>query len=263
MSENHEELERYLIEKEIDERSVLNDLLISSERFKKFYECEFKERKVQIFWLDNARIEKKDIVSQLPEYCLAAGFCFNDHNWVITVRNVPALTSDETTIAHELAHVRLDMEGFPSFRLNPLNTNREIEELKGFLNNMIHDPLVIIKLRSYGYDLREEYMSDCRKYLTDLSNSHLQPTGLLKLEKIFLHVQSLLENEILFDNTDTPCKEFNLRYGKKFKAVKKGARVIYEKIHALGYQNPESVLKIYKEILNMKEYNLSNFLNID
>jgi hypothetical protein len=167
-----EELIQFFDENSIDENGVLEDLLKSSKQFKLFYNNEIEPLDITRDWIDSNLLIKTGSITSLPEGVLAAGIKLDINKWVIFVSNVPSLITDETIIAHELAHIKIENEGFPLTNINlDFCNGKEMDLFLSTLNNMIHDPLVIRKLKEYGYDLRREYILECQEGLKLLQHT--------------------------------------------------------------------------------------------
>jgi hypothetical protein len=255
-------LNQYLDDNSIDENIVIAKLLKSSDKFKKFYENEIKNENVKRHWIDNKILRHDDPLLPLPYGVLATGLKLYVNEWVICVRNVPSFLTDETVIAHELAHLKIDCEGFPLTTIDPTYCNNE--EMAFFLtslNNMIHDPLVIMKLKSYGYDLRREYIRECQEGIKILQNTNGQPTGITEAKFVFDYVKNTLENQILFGEKNTACKRYLEIFGQKFGSVKLKGDELLKMISEIGFGSPDNVHRIYVTVI--EKCGLSNFIYLE
>jgi hypothetical protein len=251
----------YLTTNSIDENIVLKGLM-ASPKFKQLFTTGIRSKNITIFWIDNNKLNESDPFPKLPVGVLAAGKKLRAKTWVVIVRNVPAEHKEETTIAHELAHIILDNEGYPLTDVTSDFVYRE--ELTCFLaslNNMIHDPLVIMKLKSHGYDLRREYIQECQEGLKILQNTYVEPSGIKEAQFIFDYVKDILENKILFDDKNTACKKFLDVFGQRFGSVKTKSEILHKIISEIGIDSPDKVRTIYEMII--EKFGLSKMVYLD
>ncbi len=232
---------------------------MASSKFKLLFTTGIRSKNVTIFWVDNNKLSDSDPFSKLPDGVLAAGKKLRAKTWVVIVRNVPADFKEETTIAHELAHIIIDNEGYPLTNVTSDFAHRE--EMTFFLaslNNMIHDPLVIMKLKSHGYDLRREYIQECQEGLKFLQNSYIEPSGIEEARFIFDYVKDILENKILFEDRNTACKKFLDVFGQRFGSVKIKSEILHKMISDIGIDRPDKVRRIYEIVI--EKFGLSKMI---
>jgi hypothetical protein len=245
----------------VDE-DILSPLLEGSEHFSILMDYFNKKRKpLKLYWVKNSILSSQTPFAPFSSGLLACVIPIDEGIRVIVVRDVPLSLADETTIAHELAHLLIELEGFPLVKF--LTSPEYSEQNQRFLlsiNNMFHDPLVIRKLKSFGYDLRDEYILECREATSKLQDA-IEPRGRCEgLINSFTYVQNFLENEILFKDLKNPCRENNIRFGKKYKISKKMGRRLLELIRERGYQTPDELLETYMAII--EECKLSDLVEV-
>lgn len=232
----------------VDETVVLQGLLGSSTKFKNFYEKERQSIQCEIIWVFNDYLDTKD---QLPDGDLARVNWIDNSHAIIIFKHNPPLKADETIIAHELAHMIIKERGFPLVRLtdqdSPIPPN--LQEQIFCLNNMIHDPLVISLLTSYGYDLRREYLDECKKGVRLSSSFREKPDPILFLNMAFNFVQTHLMIQILSLDKKSSCQKLQEIITSIYPELKREADVIIQRIDKIGYDTPEKVRAVYQEII--------------
>jgi hypothetical protein len=253
-----EVLNQYLDANAIAEDIIITNLLKSSDKFKDFYENEIKNENLKIYWIYNKTIGYDDPLNPLPDEVLGAGIKLNVNEWVIILRNL----NDETVIAHELAHVKINCDEFPLTCLYPKYCkDKEMTFFLTSLNNLIHDPLVIIKLKSYRYDLRREYIHECQKAIKCLQNTDYRPNGIEEIRLVFDYVKNTLEHEILFGEKKTACNQYNKIFGQKFGSVKVKGEELLILISEIGFKSPDNVHRIYNILI--EKLSLSEFIYVE
>lgn len=240
---------------------MLKELIVST-KFKQLFSIGIKSKNIKIFWIDNDKLSDNDPFSKLPEGVLAAGKKLKVKTWAVIVRNVPAVLKEETTVAHELAHIILDDEGYPLTNVtSDFAYREELALFLGLLNNMIHDPLVIMKLKSHGYDLRREYIKECQEGIKFLHNPYVAPSGIEEAQFIFNYVKNILENKILFDDRNSACKKFLDAYGRRFGSVKNKGEILHKMISDIGIDSPDQVRRIYEMVI--EKFGLSKMVFLE
>jgi len=243
-----DEVKEWLSSHSIDEHVLLSPLLEGSTRFSKLMNCLNEKRKsLQIFWVDNSIIDQSTPFYPLQDNERACVSKIDSGTRVIVIRNDSSVFSNETIIAHELSHIILELEGFPLVELTEsAESSKDSRRLLLPMNNMLHDPLVIIKLISFEYDLKGEYSRDCKGEIPQYDEIY----NSTEMIKTFNYVQYRLENEILFGSIKNPCMEYNIRFGKKYKTARRKGKSLYEIIHKIGFSTPENLSTVYNAIIN-------------
>ena len=245
-----------IVNNSVKEIIVIDELLNSSNEFKHFYETERLKISKNIYWLDKNSLK----IEALSKNHLALTLKLQDGNWAIILRKIPVPTEDETIIAHELAHIVLIEEGFPPVWPYMGCKDHEIYQLAECLTNMIHDPLVIMKLNSHGFSLRDEYAKEYQQDLEQIKNVNMSPSGIQRIKSTLAYVQTNIEIKIIFPEGNSVWNEYIWEFRKKFSPISdKGDRMI-SIINKHGYQNPDSVRKIYEEIIEL--YQMSDIIHI-
>lgn len=242
----------------IKESEILVNLTNDSPEFKLFYKRERNNIKKSIIWVQNSSLP---IDEQLAEGHIARTYFLSNGEVVVIVRNNPCGINDSSTIAHELAHILLDEEGYPQVGHNPkFAGKKQIETLAFYLNNMIQDPLVIEKLQSYGYDLRGEYVKECKEFGEKLKSFKAPKDDLEQMFFAFLYVQCVLENRLLFGEEKTECsKNIDIIFSKLNYLALKGRKML-KIVDKYGMKDPDSVKTIYEEIINA--FDLNDYIKI-
>jgi hypothetical protein len=232
-----------------DERTILNPLLESSSAFRAFYTSEREQLRTCIFLIWNGSLDPSN---RLMDGELARANWIDENNVVIIFRNNPLQPCDASIIAHEIAHVVIKEKGFPLVKLDPfVRGNRECELQVYNLNCMLHDPLVIRMLMSYGFNLVDEYENEARMCLDVLPQIREQ-NGASKIVQILGFVQSHLQNMILFADQNEASVSITLqrRVQENLPNIVREGNSIIEFIESQsGYDTPEKVRMIYNEII--------------
>lgn len=232
----------------VDETIVLHDLLESSIKFKNFYETERHSIQCEIIWVFNDNLKRED---QLHEGDLSRVNWIDNSHAIIIFKNNPPIKADETTIAHEMAHMIIKERGFPLVRVIDQDTSipAYLQEQIFCLNNMIHDPLVISLLTSYGYDLRREYLDECKKGVRLSSKYRNNPDSILLLNMALNYVQTHLMIQILSLDKKSNCQKLQQIIASTYPGLKREADAIIQRIDRIGYNTPEKVRAVYQEII--------------
>ena len=243
---------------EINESKLLSDLIKNSPEFKNFYENERTNIKKPIIWVKSSDLSPEE---QLQKRHLARAFFFPTGEIVAIIRNNPCKLQDSSIIAHELAHFIFKEEGYPQVGHNHhYDDDRGIKLLAFTFNNAIQDPLVIKKMLSYGYDLKDEYLLECKELNEALKNPTSPKSELEEIYFAFSYLQSVLENRLLFGNEKTECsKNIETIYSKLNSVGRKGKKML-KIVDKHGIESPDSVRKIYEDIIN--SFSLNDYMII-
>jgi len=255
--DQEEELD-YFRKHEIKELELFVNLIEDSPEFKKIYENERKNIKKPVIWVQSSCLRSQD---QLAEGYFARANFLQTGEVLVIVRNNPSLLQDSSIIAHELAHLLIDAEGFPQVGRNPRYENDvKIVKLAFLFNNMIQDPMVVTKLLSYGYDLRGEYLDECKDLSEKLKSPAVPKEDLGQVFLAFMYVQCVLENRLLFKKEKTECSKNILTMFSKLNHIALKGKKMLKIVDKHGMEDPESVKKIYEEIIN--SFDLSEYMMV-
>jgi hypothetical protein len=187
---------------------------------------------------------------------LARANWIDEKNVVIIFRNYPLHTSDASIIAHELAHIVIKERGFPLVKIDPVFRGSPDFDLQVYtLNCMLHDPLVIQLLLHYGFRLTEEYENESRVGLNLVTQFGEDPRGTLLNNQILVFVQHHLQNQIFFPDAenDSVSRELQRQVEARLPIVAVEGKAIIDFIDRQGgYDTPEKVRSIYKEVIQNK-----------
>ena len=173
----------------------------------------------------------------------------SQENVSIIIHNNPAKISDAPTIAHEIAHVIAKDEGYPFIGHYPGCVDREVIYLCKNLGEMIHDPLVIKKLLSYGFNLQKEYADDCVEGIKAIKK--INKSGIERIRVTFFFTQLLLEQDLIFEDETNPCYEYIQKLGAEYPDIMAKSREIYRYINQIGYDTPRKVRIIFDKIFEI------------
>ena len=222
---------------EFAEEEAIGELLKSSAKFRLFYQ-ESRERVGLVRWVRDSDMPKG------IRCRVTIGEFSGQKIRVVRLRQVPALVEDALRIAHELEHLVLSSEGFPSVG----SGLRQYENLASSLCSMTHDPIVDSRLQSYGFDLHEDYKVELENTLSQLKRQSRPPADHSKrMMWMFNYIGIILEWELL--STDRPMRDFQKWFGRKFPEIMYKARELLRMIRRIGYDTPGKQSRLYSEII--------------
>ena len=224
---------------------VISELLKSSPEFVAFYGAERRTITKPVYWVrDQSMPEGIDYRStRLP-----------NGTQVIRLRRIPAILEDALKIAHELQHFVLDTEGFVT------TGSARYENISSSLNSMVHDPLVNSRLQVYGFDLRQDYETEVRESIRQLSNVPKSPVNPLdRVHWIFNYVSKILEWEVCHE-TNKDRNEFVLWFDEQYPDIAQEAKDLLMLVRDIGYDTPTKQIALFKRII--EKYNLKNVVSM-
>jgi hypothetical protein len=247
-------------DKAINEDLILHDLIRLSVPFSNFYKSERGKMKRSLYWIDNT-ISSKELNFSLPRGHLARTFKCIDGSFLIVLRDYPVRDDDASTVAHELAHIVLDSEGFSFVETTPNFRGETVFEGIAFsLNNLLQDPLVIISLHSYGFDLKKEYFDECEEAIGTLKSVKIEPDGIRGIKFTIDYVKNLLENDQLHFYQYDPCKKYSILFEMIFPHIVSKAKELHHMINDANYRQISKSQAIYRMIIDY--FRLSEFLQV-
>jgi len=231
------------------EEFVIGELLQTASEFQRFYREERKKIVGRIYWAQDSTLPKgidyRNTRIEAGEQIIQ----------VILLRRVPASLEDAFKIAHELEHLVLDTEGFPSTGVfNPC-----YESLSSALNSMVADLIVDQRLQKYGFDLRADYEAEAAESLRQLERVPRPPAGRLdRTHWIFNYVAKVLYWELL-DTREEHCG-FQAWFDGKFPDTASRAKKLLARVKRVGYDTPEKQKRLFQEII--RRYKLERILRV-
>jgi hypothetical protein len=228
-----------------DESSILKDIIENSHEFENFYLKERGKIKKYIVW--RGVINKNELTPGIggnskinPESGLS----------IITLKNFPPKIRDAILIAHEMEHIILSFEKFPS-----VPCHNGYEKIPRLLSSMIEDVVVDERLSNYGFDVTDSYLKEFKESKRQLSSVHRVPTDPeVVIQYTFQYAGLLLAFNRLFDKSYSK-PSFFLFFDIRFSSIATDAKNLTQIIEEKGYDTPEKAKEIYNFIIT--RYNLN------
>jgi hypothetical protein len=251
---------RSIRDKANKEDLLLTNLIRLSVPFGNFYKNERGKIRKSLYWVDND-ISSRELNISLPEGHLARAIKAIDGTWLIILKQSPLQGEDASIVAHELAHIVLDSEGFPFIETTlDYRGDPDFESLAFSLNNLLQDPLVIIKLQSYGFELYKEYYDECQEAISALKKVNGRPDGIFGIKLTIDYIKNLLENDLLHFYQYDPCREYSILFEQIFPFIDTRAKKLHKMIVDLDYHQMSNITSIYRNIIDF--FNLAEFLQV-
>lgn len=233
---------------EIPEAEAVRVLLDHSERFRSFYQEKRRQINLPVRWAHD---------STMPEGIDFRTTCIEQNGLlvaqVIRLHHVPARIEDETKIAHELGHILLNMEGFPSIGF----VNSQCESLSSAINSMVHDPLVNSRLLPYGFDLLDDFDQEVREDIRQLSKWSRPPSDrLVVIQWMANYTGKVLDWELV--RSHDGISEFQEWFDRRYPDIARRATKLLRMVGRIGYDTPEKQNELFREV--MRRYRLERFL---
>ncbi|CDA11185.1 YecA family protein [Intestinibacter bartlettii] len=177
--------------------------------------------------------------------------------YAIIVKEVPVKEEDYFDVAHEIGHLILASEGYPTS--SPIDGDFKKAYLCTILNNTILDPLINKEVKKYGFDFNS-YINKGVKIQVPYIKSLPSENFLDLYNKHFikcLMIEKLLEWDLLDKNIINPFEEIcKQKYINLYKIILEEV----EYIRNIGYDTPEKAKKILTKILN--DNNMTDIIEI-
>jgi hypothetical protein len=175
---------------------------------------------------------------------------------IVRLRSVPASKEDGMNIAHELQHLILDAEGFPT-----TGSIEDFENISSALSSMILDPIVDSKLSKYGFDLCDDYQREVREKCRQLRKYNSSPSK--KFDRvlwIFNYVSSILDWELKCKKTNNSEDKFQSWFDERYPDIAEEGKKLLALIREIGYDTPEKLTMLFNKII--QRYGLDDFLKV-
>ena len=237
------------------EEDVVNQLIASSPAFKIFFETE-RESIGEINWIKS----NKDVESELGFRIGQKGKAQVRENKtgvkkLIILDQIPPSLDDLFIIAHEIAHFLIANKGFPSI-VPQLPSNLDDNEkqqrmhLASSMSTMIHDPLCNTLLKRYDISYGNMFRDYIRSVLKNWRNAE-EPALDTNSARIIVseYVLSNLHDDTI--TSDNVCLEiYNKFFESKFPNITEEGKYVLDLIEMYGYDTPEKMTLLYKNIVN-------------
>jgi hypothetical protein len=233
--------------KPFPERFVLTGLLKGSDDFASFYATQRPKIRIPVYWAHDPTLPQGIDYrrTSLPARGIA----------VIRLRRIPPSLEDASMIAHEVQHLVLDAEGFPTAGVRDL----EYEDLSSALSSMIADPIVNSRLQNSGFDVRPDLQDEIEESQRQLATYPEAPTEYLsRLKWVFNYVAKVLEwSSVYGDATPGECP-FATWFAARYPAVAREAEDLLALVRELGYTTPSEQRRLLDVVI--RRYNLQNIV---
>lgn len=228
---------------EMSESDVLAQVIAGSPDFRAFYEAERPRICSRLVWVQ--------------DWSLPVGVDFRVTHFAgdthyIRLRRLPALSQDAPWIAHELIHVLMDEEGFPT-----LGTSMRFESLAAALSSMVADLVVEKRLASFGFDVSAQHIRELAESLRQLEPIHSEPTGSLTR---LLWAANYAGHLLAAQPFGEPAELSRLRQliSTRFPQVAARAEELIDRVRRVGFDTPEQQSRLFSDIIDI--YGLSAIL---
>lgn len=229
------------------EYKVLDVLLKESSLFHDFYNSERPKIKLPLAWI---RESLPDGIRARTTTVTASDTDQPFH--VIRVREVPIPLDDAALIAEEIEHCVCDEEGFPG--VEPIYP--EFENLASSLTTLLADPIAHERLKSFGFDLRENLKREIAENRRQLESA-IEPT---ERGNLFFWTSNYASYLLEGDTSLYEFTEFRDWFDLQFPNVARKAGQLLIMITRRGYRTPDKQFILYREIV--EKYNLGSVLKV-
>lgn len=219
---------------EASESVVLADVIAGSAEFRAFYEAERQRLASRILWVQD------------PSLPIGVDFRvthFAGDLHYIRLRRLPAEPRDAPWIAHELVHVRMDEEGFPT-----LGTPMRFESLASALSSMVADLVVDKRLARFGFDVSAQHSQELTESLRQLDPICSEPVGALtRLLWAANYASHLLAAEFFGEPAELP--QLRQLMQDRFPHVTARAKELVEQVRRVGFDTPAQQTRLLLDII--------------
>ncbi len=235
------------------EEEALGDLLISSKEFQAFYKAERNKVAGKVYWS-----RRHDLAAGIKGRSTTCP----DGRQVIFLRRCPATLDDAMGVAHELEHLILNAEGFPSIgvRLDRHSgkPHPAIDYLASAVASAILDLVVNRRLQAYGFDLWEDYQGEVHDSMIQLRDPSSKSSDDLTVKKnVFNYASKILDWELAGGRSREVENRFMLWFNERYPTIaEEGGRVV-GLVERMGYNNPGEVTALFGEII--RGYDLGKY----
>lgn len=196
-----------------------------------------------IYWVSSVTAPESLVLNDAEN-----GHVVEDRSSVIIVlKHLPAAVNDVYVAAHELGHVLLRRKGFPLPKKLPGNV-----PLAFSLYAMLQDPLINVRLSSYGFDAIAHYKANVCTSLAILAERD-SPTDFLDRFLWCCNIVGIiLDGEYSF--ADKISQQFQDRLFGRFPDLLPDVAELYSLVRKVGFETPEQQRKLLRKI--SKKYDL-------
>jgi len=233
---------------------ALQMLLQDSDKFINFYKNERPKISTKINWAFDERLNSrmKSIGLENPDT--------KEIEYVVIIKQVPIQFAHAFDTAHELQHLILNQEGFPSLCYINNTNNTSINWISGMkdlacrISNSITDPLVNARLVKYDFDLWDNYDRVAKAqmpYLQSIKNifpnEPSQMEGRAFIASAF--IQAVLDWEAASRVSPNANNNYIKNLRSMFPVTTKETEDILALIKTHGYASPDQASIIFYNII--------------
>ncbi|MDF9407144.1 hypothetical protein L7E55_02025 [Pelotomaculum isophthalicicum JI] len=249
----------------LSENYVLQILLQESDKFINFYKNERHKIRVKVNWAFDERLNSqiKSIGLENPDT--------KEIEYVVIIKQVPIQFDDAFDTAHELQHLILNQEGFPSLCYINNTNNANINLVNGMndlacrISKSINDPLVNSRLVKYNFDLWDNYDRVSKAQMPFMQSiKNIFPNEPSKMEgKAFIastFIQAVLDWEVACRVSPNINNNYIKNLSSMFPVTTKETEDILALIKAHGYDSPDKASIIFYNIT--QKYGLGHLFTL-
>lgn len=233
---------------EVPEKQVIAGLCQNCPEFKALYNAE----RPRIAWQEIYWYLKDD----LPEESSAIMRVCELHDmprYEIYLRGLPENVSQAISVAHELLHCVFHKEGFPTTK----DPERQLASLSTILNNLLVHPLIVARMRFYGFDLAEQHQRFVQAALKMLQQYPQGPQDYPEELGFILGYAA----HILTWGTLYPRCEFELMVEARYPEIAHQGYELVNLVKRRGYDTPEKQRKLIEGIT--QRYRLEEYVHYE
>jgi len=232
-----------------DETILLKDIIENSPEFKNFYLKERHKIKKYIVW--RGVVNKKELKPGIDgnnKINLESGLS------LIILKNFPPKIRDAIIIAHEMEHIILYFEKFPS-----VPSYSGYDRIPSTLGSMIEDLVVDEKLSEYGFNVIDSYLKEFNESKKALLSVKTPKNPEDVIVFTFNYAGHLLAFNRFFDKSYTKPKIFSF-FDARFPSIALDGKNLTKIIEENGYETPGKVEELYNIIIT--KYGLNGKIQI-
>lgn len=170
----------------------------------------------------------------------------------LRLKEVPCKLNEATIIAHELQHIILHEEGFPKVGFKePM-----YENLTSALSSMLEDPIVNMRIKKYGFNLREMYDNEENESINILKRLEAPTHHVERSRWIFNYVGLVLEWMVAYEDSQIETCNVSQLFQEKFPEIAQSGNKLIETIVTNEHNTPEQIKTLYLQLIS--EFDLNN-----
>lgn len=217
---------------------VLHASLLGSPLLTRYYQAERNKIGGEVYWVEDPTL------SELADVVRSA----NDTRQVVRLRSIPALPEDGATVAHELAHLVLDWQGFPSVAFG----NPEVQSVAAALSSCLQDPIVDQHLCAYGLDLVDKYTREAAQSRASISGITDPPEDHIGIALWITNIASNIIDWTIASRVGVEVQsDFETWLASRFPQLAANGRLLAERMLLLTFAEPATMSRAFGEAVAM------------